>query len=407
MQQLRSDECVFVYTVSNLDGNTKAFDLDTLHRQRPTVPENRRIYKDCPYDTCILIVCSYVDDNLAFTNSRLLANAFSDHCNKSMTMTCDGEVHWYLSVKYDRDHRTGAVTASQELYINKILKRWGMETCNPLPTPFPAKADAIIEELSKPIDNPDPQIIKQFQELVGQLLYCQQNTVPEISWVVSFLARYMTKAGTAHLQLGKKVLRYLQGRKKIPLRWCAQDCQAPHHPGQVYGYADASFADVKPDRKSSMGYVFLINNGAVSWRATRTPLVTLNAAESEVIALSAASQEAVYLRKLANELGFTQVTPTPIYEDCTAAVALSKENRFRNRSKHIALRWAYVSERQSPAIGDIEVISVSRTIMLADIFASPRPAATFVPFRDIILGRRDADPSIKEDAPTRLDPDHD
>ena len=45
--------------------------------------------------------------------------------------------------------------------------------------------------------------------------------------------------------------------------------------------------------------------------------------------------------------------------------------------------------------------------MLADIFASPRPAATFVPFRDIILGRRDTDPSIKEDAPTRLDPDHD
>ena len=148
-----------------------------------------------------------------------------------------------------------------------------------------------------------------------------------------------------------------------------------------------------------MGYVFLINNGAVSWRATRTPLVTLNSAESEVIALSAATQEAVYLRKLANELGFTQVAPTPIYEDCTAAVALSKENRFRNRWRHIALRWAYVSERQSPAFGDIEVISVSRTIMLADIFASPRPAASLVPFRDTILGGRDNDPSTKEDAP--------
>ena len=62
-----------------------------------------------------------------------------------------------------------------------------METCNPLPTPFPAKADVIIDELSTPIDNPDPHDIKQFQELVGQLLYCQQKTVPEISWVVSFL----------------------------------------------------------------------------------------------------------------------------------------------------------------------------------------------------------------------------
>jgi hypothetical protein len=117
------------------------------------------------------------------------------------------------------------------------------------------------------------------------------------------------------------------------------------------------------------------------------PPLSLSAAESEVIALSAATQEAVYLRKLANELGFTQTSPTTLYEDCTAAVALSKENRFRNRSKHIALRWSFDSERQHPSVGDIQVISVSRKIMLADIFASPRPAASFIPFRDSLLGR--------------------
>ena len=119
-----------------------------------------------------------------------------------------------------------------------------------------------------------------------------------------------------------------------------------------------------------MGYVFILNHGAVSWRSTRTPLVTLSVAESEVISLSAAAtQEAVYLWKLANELGFTQTSPTTLYEDCTAAVALSKENRFRNRSKRIALRWSFVSERQHPSVGDIQVLSVSRKIMLADIFA--------------------------------------
>jgi hypothetical protein len=34
----------------------------------------------------------------------------------------------------------------------------------------------------KPIENPDPVLNKQFQEIIGQLLYCQQQTVPEISW---------------------------------------------------------------------------------------------------------------------------------------------------------------------------------------------------------------------------------
>jgi hypothetical protein len=103
------------------------------------------------------------------------------------------------------------------------------------------------------------------------------------------------------MSIAKKVLPYLQGRKSIPLQWCPRSCQQPHLPGHIYGHADASFAYIKPDPLSSMGYVFIINNGAVSWRSTCTPLVTLTAAESEVIALSDATQEAVYLRKLANE----------------------------------------------------------------------------------------------------------
>ena len=384
--QLKSDECVFVKIIPNTKSGQSASTFSAVLDTLPNVPEHERIYKDCPYESCLIILCTYVDDILAFTNCQSLADDFLAHCNKRFTMTCDGEAHWYLSVKYTRDP-SGAVSASQELYIDKILKRWGMESCKPLPTPFPAKSDVVLDELLKPIEHPDPVLNKQFQEIIGQLLYCQQQTVPEISWSVSILARFTTKAGAPHMALAKKVLRYLQGRKRIPLRWCARSCQQPHLPGHIYGYADASFADIKPDRLSSMGYVFIINNGAVSWRSTRTPLVTLSAAESEVIALSAATQEAVYLRKLANELGFTQTSPTTLYEDCTAAVALSKENRFRNRSKHIALRWSFVSERQHPSVGDIQVISVSRKIMLADIFASPRPAASFIPFRDSLLGR--------------------
>ncbi len=56
------------------------------------------------------------------------------------------------------------------------------------------------------------------------------------------------------------------------------------------------------------------------------------------------------LRKLCIEMGFHQHRPTIIYEDCEAAVALSKETRFRKRSKHIALRWHFIAERQDPQV---------------------------------------------------------
>jgi hypothetical protein len=101
----------------------------------------------------------------------------------------------------------------------------------------------------------------------------------------------------------------------------------------------------------------MCNNCPISWRSTKTPLIALNVAESEIIALSSASQEAIFLRKLANELGFLQNHPTIIYEDCESAVALSKENRFRKRSKHIDVRWSFIVERQLH--GDLRVVSVS------------------------------------------------
>jgi len=74
-----------------------------------------------------------------------------------------------------------------------------------------------------------------------------------------------------------------------------------------------------------MGYIFFINNATVSWWATRSSIVALNACEAEVVSLGSACHEGVYLRNLCNELEFSQTSPTTMYEDCQSAVALSKE----------------------------------------------------------------------------------
>jgi hypothetical protein len=87
----------------------------------------------------------------------------------------------------------------------------------------------------------------------------------------------------------------------------------------------------------------------------------LNTAEAEIVSLSSAAQECLFLRKLCIEMGFHQHCPTIIYEDCEAAVALSKETRFRKRSKHIALRWHFIVERQDPQVADLKVIHRRRT----------------------------------------------
>ena len=57
----------------------------------------------------------------------------------------------------------------------------GMEQCNPLPTPFPQKADDIVKELAQPVAIHDDKLVKEYQALVGSFLYLQVHTFPEIS----------------------------------------------------------------------------------------------------------------------------------------------------------------------------------------------------------------------------------
>jgi hypothetical protein len=109
------------------------------------------------------------------------------------------------------------------------------------------------------------------------LLYLQVHTCPDISFVVSLLSRHMTKAAELHIAFAKKVLQYLQSRKHLHLDWSAKSSQTPHVPGEIYGWSDASFAGVEShdntNRVSSIGWLFMCNNGPISWRSTTTPLI--------------------------------------------------------------------------------------------------------------------------------------
>ena len=72
LTQFKTDESVYV-NVNNQDDQQDTHvphlttNLSHLHEMKPNVLIHNRIYSDCAYPISILIVCSYVDDNLFFT----------------------------------------------------------------------------------------------------------------------------------------------------------------------------------------------------------------------------------------------------------------------------------------------------------------------------------------------------
>ncbi len=85
--------------------------LNDLAKHLTPLPIHDRVYPDCPHDTAILLVVTYVDENLVLTNCDTLRQLFATHCNKRVRFNDEGPARWYLGTQYDHDPLTGAVSA--------------------------------------------------------------------------------------------------------------------------------------------------------------------------------------------------------------------------------------------------------------------------------------------------------
>jgi hypothetical protein len=99
-----------------------------------------------------------------------------------------------------------------------------MTNCNPCVLPIAVGADLVSIPLP---DVPDKDIIAAYAKLVGELLYISINTVPEITYALSALTRFMTRVTSQHYGYVKQVLRYLKGVKHLKVNMVCVNRQIP------------------------------------------------------------------------------------------------------------------------------------------------------------------------------------
>jgi hypothetical protein len=97
-------------------------------------------------------------------------------------------------------------------------------------------------------------------------------------------------------------------------------------------------------------------DSVISWRAKKQSTVSSSTTESEYRALYDGVQEAISMRSLLVSLG-QEVYPIPIYCDNQAAIALSKNPLFQQRTKHIHVKYHFVREAVEDKSVEIHYIS--------------------------------------------------
>jgi hypothetical protein len=209
-----------------------------------------------------------------------------------------------------------------------------MGNCNAVATPL----DTTVK-LSSIKDDEAPADPHEYASVVGGLMFAACVTRPDISCAVGQLSQFLNNPSSTHMRAAKRVLRYLQGTSTLGITYRPL-------PLRLEGYSDTDWAGDLDTRRSTTGYVVMLNNGAITWRSRRQPTVALSTIESEYMALTEATKELKWVRTLLAELGYSNgsTEPTDLFTDSQSALALAKNPVSHAHAKHIDLRHHFIRE---------------------------------------------------------------
>lgn len=145
-------------------------------------------------------------------------------------------------------------------------------------------------------------------------MYAEITFRPDITYAVNQLAQFCENPGETHWKAAKKVLKYLSSTQRFGLQFSGSGTNVD----TLTSFSDADYAGDTDTRRSTSGFVFIFNCGAITWSSRRQNCVALSTMESEYIAASDSSREAVWLRLLTSQIGAVQQHPTPLYCDTRA-----------------------------------------------------------------------------------------
>ena len=323
------------------------------------------------------IVAVYVDDmNLVGTSEELQETA--EYLKREFEMKDLGKTKYCLGLQMH--HCASGILVHQSAYIEKVLKRFGMDEAYPLSTPMVVRSLDTKNDPFRPKEDNEmilgPEV--PYLSAIGALLYLAQCTRPDIAFSVNLLARYSSAPTIRHWNGVKNILRYLRGTINMGLLYAYQ----PTGNQGLVGYADAGYLSDPHKARSQTGYVFTYGNTAISWRSTKQTLVATSSNHSEILALHEASRECVWLRSVINHIrsacDLPSVTnnPTIMHEDNAACIAQIKGGYIKgDRTKHISPKFFYTHELQKDQV--IEVRQIRSNDNLADLFTKSLPKCTF------------------------------
>ncbi|GJR50661.1 retrovirus-related pol polyprotein from transposon TNT 1-94 [Tanacetum coccineum] len=173
---------------------------------------------------------------------------------------------------------------------DRNLKKYGMETCDPVGTPI---------------------------EIKDKLDLDKNGT--------------LAKTTEKHLKKVKRIFCYLQGTVNMGL-WYTKDFGF-----ELTGFSEADYAGCKDTFKSTSGKTQFLGKKLVGWSLKKQDCTALSTAKAEYVYLSACCAQVLWMRTQLTDYGF-HFNKIPIYCGSKSTIAISCNPVQHSRTKHITVR---------------------------------------------------------------------
>jgi histone deacetylase 1/2 len=343
--------------------------------------------------TCVLLI--YCDDTLMMGPSAEELDEVFALLDKTFTVSDEGAISDYLGIKVSKLF-DGRLSFTQPQLIASIISDCGLDKPNAKPRKTPALSSRILRR----DEDGEPWLDQKwkYRSVIGKLNFLEKSTRPDIAYAVHQCARFTANPKLSHAEAVKNIVRYLKGTSNLGIllnpREQSLEC-----------YADASFggewnratAGSDPSTaKSRTGYLITYCGCPVTWASKLQNEIALSTTEAEYIALSTALREVIPLMdqiREARDHGFDfPYAPArvhcKVFEDNSGALEMAVAPKIRPRTKYINCKYHHFRAHVGKTI---TIHKIDSDKQLADGLTKPLEDASFLRFRDEVMGKPNPD----------------
>ncbi|GKA70968.1 retrovirus-related pol polyprotein from transposon TNT 1-94 [Tanacetum coccineum] len=194
-------------------------------------------------------------------------------------------------------------------YVLEILKKYGMETCDPIGTPMENKYKLDLDKNGTLVD------AMKYRSMIGALMYLTSSRLV-IVHATCLCVRYQAQPIEKHLKEFKRIFCYFWGTINMGL-WYTKDSGF-----ELTRFSNADYAGCRDSFKSTSGATQFLGEKLVGWSLKKQDCTALSSAEAVYVSLSACCAQVIWMRTQLTDYGF-HFNKIPIYCDSTSAIAIS------------------------------------------------------------------------------------